>query len=144
MRALPSLAVAILLTGCVSFLPPHDEGVYKKLETAVAEIDKIGAAVDPPYQPQPGFKEIEPYYIAALASLRSAEAATTSRAEAYRDQMPGRAAELVARAIGNCRKAVETLAQTHRSMGIDGDDFRTSSVPQTCTIPRMMEARLKR
>jgi len=137
------LLCAAATTGCISFLPAYDEAVHQQLSGAVDEINKIGTAVSLPYR-TPAFSEVEPYYIAAASKLSAAEETATGRVMAYSGSVPARAAAIVAQAIENCRRDLELLRDLHRAEGIDGTDFKDSNLRRTCTIPAMMESRLKR
>lgn len=140
---LPASALALLVAGCVSFLPPYDHAVHQQLEKAVDEIGKIGTAVSLPYR-QPAFSEVEPYYIAAFSHLASAEQVASGRTQAVRGNVSARSAAIVSEAIGNCREALTALRELHRTLGVDATDLADSRVPRTCTIAAIMEERLQR
>lgn len=138
------LLAAFALGGCVSFLPTYDEALYKRLETAVTEIEKIGGALTPDYTPQPPYATFEPYYISALGNLRAAEELAAGRSLGYRGSLSARSASLVEQAIHNCRSAVDRMRVHHQAHGLTRVVFENASVTETCSIPKMMEARLKR
>ena len=139
-----TLAVMVFLPGCVQFLPTYNESIYGQLNTAITELGKVKAALSVPYQPAPNFEKIEPYYVASLGSLKSAEATSRSRANFLRGGLSERSSTIVAESIANCRKAVEGLAKLHKEQGITKQDFTDSSVTTACAMPKMMEEILKK
>lgn len=147
MRQGIAVAVALLLGGCVSFLPTYDAAIHARLDGALTDLERIRAALGVPYQPAPGFKDVEPLYISALGGVIAAERIATGRVDprAVRRGPDARAAELVAGAIGTCRAAIEAMMRRHQSGGrVDGEIFDNSRILDTCGIPQVMESRLQR
>ncbi|HEV2747869.1 MAG TPA: hypothetical protein VGW34_11295 [Allosphingosinicella sp.] len=142
-RTILSLMLAWLLTACVSFLPGYDEAVHRQLEAALADINKVGAAVA--LEPQPPFERIEPFYISALGNLRGAEASASGAVRNYQGSPAAGSAKLVAGAIGECRAAVERMMTQHRDHGLTRRLFERSNLAGgTCSIAVAMSARLRR
>lgn len=142
-----AIIVALLLSGCVSFLPSYDAAIHAKLDAAVTDLERIRAAVALPYDPKPGFDDLEPFYISALGGVIAAEKIAASRAgpELVRGRPDLEAAGIVAAAIAECRAGIEDVMRRHQRAGaISPRSFDDTAVIDTCAIPRVMESRLKR
>lgn len=152
MRATIAAAAPLLLLlplpGCVSFLPSYDAAIFAKMDGAVTDLERVRAAVAVPYDPAPGFDDVEPLYISALGGVIAAEKIAAGRAgpvDSVRGRPAQEAAGLVAGAIRTCRTAIETMMRRHQRGGrIDAQTFDDSLLIDTCAIPRVMEARLNR
>jgi len=137
------LLLAVILSGCVSALPPHSPELGRQLSQAVDAIGELDAAVAIP-QADHSFKALQPHYVKALASLKSARRIAEQRAAGARGGLSERPAEISTRTIDNCIASLDLLMQLNVTKALEPRDLDAFPVQSTCSIAKLTEGDLKR
>lgn len=138
-----ALLFAVMLSGCVSVLPPQSVEANRQLTQAVDAISQLDAAVAIP-QADHSFRGLQPYYVTAIASLKSAKRIADQRAADSRGGVQERPARIAAQTIDNCLSSVDLLMQLNMTKPLDPRDLEAVPVRSTCTIPKLIEGDLNR
>lgn len=129
------------LTGCVSFLPDQRQDIVKQLGTVGDEIAKIRATVEADAPVPTPYAKVEPNYVTALASLGQAKKLAESRASYSRGRLSGLPATNSAKAITNCRDAIERDRLQYKTNGpAPNQDDNLDILEDNCSIARFIES----
>ena len=137
------ILLAFLLGGCVSVLPPESVEARRQLTEAVDALNQLDAAVAIP-QADHSFRGLQPYYVTAIASLKSARRIADQRAADAQGRLSERPTKIAVQAIDNCMTAVDLLMQLNVTKALDPRDLDAFPVRSTCTIAKLIEGELNR
>ncbi|MBB3542037.1 MULTISPECIES: hypothetical protein [unclassified Rhizobium] len=138
------LAVTIPLDGCAIFAPAYNEAVYTKLEGAHSSLTKIETALGTKAPQRTRYRDVEPYYIEALAMVKDAGEIAGQRPAYLQGKPSARAAQLLADNIERCRQSIELSRAAFEENGQQPNEAdNISIVRNTCGIARTMEGSLK-
>ena len=135
------LAVSLSLTACVSFLPDQRQDIVAKLSNVEDQLAKIRATIEADAPSPTPYERVEPYYVAALASLKQAENVANSREAYSKGKLSQIPAENSVRAIANCRNAIELNRRDYKGNGPSpNQDDNLDVLENNCSIPKFMES----
>lgn len=136
--------VGLAAASCVSVVPSYDETLYTHIAAVNDNLDRINAAVSKVYYPAPPFSKVEAYYVDAVANLDAAIAISQGRATYLQGQVSGRPAALISNALMACQKALDDQLRAHRKEPLNMQTLEAIDAKVVCSIPRIMESRLKK
>ncbi len=143
-RHLFSLILAIPLSGCSIFAPVYNEAVYTKLDGAHSSLTKIETTLETKAPQRARYRDVEPYYIEALAMLKDAGDIAGRRPAYLQGKPSARAAQLLADNIERCRQSIELSRAAFEESGQQPSEADSISIARnTCGIARTMEGSLK-
>ncbi|KRB60303.1 hypothetical protein ASE04_24855 [Rhizobium sp. Root708] len=139
-----SFIVTIPLGGCSIFAPAYNEAIYTKLDGAHSSLTKIETALETKAPQHARYRDVEPYYIEALAMVKDAGDIAERRPVYLKGKPSAHAAKLLAGNIEICRKAIETSRASFEAGGQQPNEAdNISIVRNTCGIAKTMEGSLK-
>ncbi|MEK1872603.1 MAG: hypothetical protein AAAC50_09270 [Rhizobium altiplani] len=143
-RHLSLLILAIPLSGCSIFAPVYNEAVYTKLDGAHSSLTKMETTVETKAPQRARYRDVEPYYIEALAMVKDAGDIAGRRTAYLQGKPSARAAQLVADNIERCRQAIEASRARFEAKGqLANETDNITIVQNTCGIARTIEGSLK-
>ncbi|KQV81752.1 hypothetical protein [Rhizobium sp. Root1220] len=134
----------LLLGGCAAFAPTYSEAIYTKLDGAHSSLTKIETAIETKAPRHTPYRDVEPYYIDALAQVKEAGDIAEKRPAYLQGRPAADAAQLVADNIDRCRKAIERSRAAFDGDGqAPNEADNVAIVRNTCAIAKTMEGSLK-
>ena len=139
-----SILLPLSVIGCGStFIPTYDEALYKSIEGIGSNLQKIETATLVINTKPTPFSKVEPYYIGAFSNLDEAQKILDGQRDYYRNKIPEGPILILKQALDNCRAAMKLQLDRHQSAPISRDLIVTFATIDTCSVPKMMQARLK-
>jgi len=141
---LPSLLVIIPLGGCSIFAPAYNEAIYTKLDGAHSSLTKIETTLETKAPQHARYRDVEPYYIEALAMVKDAGEVAARRPVYLHGKPSARPAQVMVDNIERCRQAIEDSRASFEADGQRPNEAdKISILRNTCGIAKTMESSLK-
>ncbi|MBW9117300.1 hypothetical protein JNB88_27145 [Rhizobium cauense] len=138
------LILTISLGGCSVFAPAYNEAVYSKLDGAHSSLTKIETTLETKAPQRARYRDVEPYYIEALAMVKDASDIAGQRPAYLRGKPSAHAAQLLVNNIERCRQSIEISRAAFEENGQQANEAdNVSIVRNTCGIAKTMEGSLK-
>ncbi|RDJ12263.1 hypothetical protein [Rhizobium grahamii] len=139
-----SLIVVIPLGGCSIFAPGYNEAIYTKLDGAHSSLTKIETALEMKAPQHARYRDVEPYYIEALAMVKDAGDIAQRRPAYLKGRPSAHSAELLSGNIETCRQGIEDSRASFEARGQRPNEADNISILRnTCGIAKTMEGSLK-
>jgi len=139
-----SLILTVPLGGCAIFAPAYNEAVYTKLDGAHSSLSKIETALETKAPQRTRYRDVEPYYIEALAMVKDAGDIAAQRPAYLQGKPSARAAQLLADNIERCRQSIELSRAAFEENGQQANETDNISIVRNiCSIAKTMEGSLK-
>jgi hypothetical protein len=143
-HSLTPILLPFLLGSCTAFAPTYNEAIYSKLDGAHSSLTKIETTMETKAPSRTQYRDVEPYYIDALAQVKEAGDIAGKRPAYLHGRPAAKAAELVADNIGRCHDAIEESRASFDAKGQAPNEADNIAIARnTCAIAKTMEGALK-
>ena len=122
----------------------RNEAIYTKLDGAHSSLTKIETTLETKAPQRARYRDVEPYYIEALAMVKDAGDIAGQRPAYLYGKPSATAARLLADNIDRCHHAIEMSRASFEADGQQPNEADNISIVRNiCGIPKTMEGSLK-